>query len=642
MTKAISTLPCIAALLLILFAAPPAPAATFVPDANTPRAAVPASFRWDTRVLFQSDGAWESAVRDLQNRITAIAGFRGQLRTTEDLAGCLAEFFAARQKLNRLSLFSTLRMAEDETAERANAMRQRTIALANTFNLETAFLRQKILRLSEQGMAAVLGDAALSPYRGFIDDLRRRKAHALDSQAERVLALAGDSLWSEIDISEIPSDVEMIFKASMRDIALPTITDEAGAVIQLTLATYGKYRASKDRRVRREAVEALFGTLAKEQDVLAATLGAEIKRDVFLARARKYDRAVDAFLDRQNVPPAVMDTLIKTVRANMRPLHRYVELRKKLLGLPDLHLYDLYPAIVPAAETDIPYTEGLDDILTALAPLGEDYVGTLSAGVRPGDGWVDVYPNKGKESGAFCSAVWNAHPFVKLNYLNDIDDVLTAAHEFGHAMHSAINAKAQPYETFGYSTFTAEIASTFNEMLVLQHLLKKYAGDDRMQLFLLGNLLETIRTTIYRQTLFSEFERKVHAFAEAGEPITATLLNATYRDLIRAYYGPGLTLDDNDGIEWAYIPHFYWKYYVFSYATGLASGIALAEKVGAGDTGARDRYLAMLREPTTAAPLEILKKAGLDLTGPGVVTAAARLMDATVTQMEKIFQRMIS
>ena len=409
--------------------------------------------------------------------------------------------------------------------------------------------------------------------------------------------------------------------------------------VQLTLSNYNKYRASKDFRVRRETVESFFGALKKYEDILAGTLAAESKRDVFLARARGYSRSVDAYLDRQNVPASVAENLVAAVHANLKPLHRYVELRKKLLNLKELRLCDLYPPLVPAAQADVSYLEGLKDIREALKPLGADYVAALFGPEMLGRRMADVYPNKGKESGAFSQSSWGFPPVVMLNYMDDLDDVSTAAHELGHAMHSRLNMKVQPYPDFGYSSLTAEIASTLNEMLLSRHLLKKYQADDKTRLYLLGDMLDKIRTTIYRQALFTEFELKLHGFVEAGTPITAELLDKTYADLVRLYYGEGFTLGPNDGVEWSYIPHFYWKHYVFSYACALASSIAISEKIAAGDEQARSRYLAMLQEPREAAPVEILQKAGVDLTKPDAVNAAARLMDETITEMEAIAAR---
>ncbi len=613
-----------------------ADAAAYRPDANAPRASVPAVYKWDTAPLLKDDGAWGAAAREVEGRLRSLQRHKGQLSTAAAIRSCLDDFVAIRRLMDRIGLYANLKNAEDEDVEKYNRMRQEGLTLMKRFMAGTAFIKDEVLSIDDSRMQALLAEEPLAPYRRALTEMRRRRAHLLPPEAERVMSLAGDNLFAEVDLNELPSDNELIFKAVQRDLQLPKIMDEEGKEVQLTLANYGKYRQSKERRVRQEAVDGFFAALRRYENIFAATLSGEMKRDVWLARARHYGSAAEGYLDLDNVPTAVIDNLIAAVNRNLKPLHRYVALRRKLLGLPDVRLYDLYTPIVPAAAEEISYEEALGEIFQALSPLGEEYVATLKASVVPGGGWVDVYPNKGKESGAFSSAIWEVHPFVKLNYLDAVDDASTAAHEFGHAMHSFLNAKANPYVDAGYSTFTAEIASTFNERLLMRHLLAKPGIDDKTRLYLLGEMLERIRTTIYRQTLFAEFERKVHGLAEAGTPITAEVLNREYGRLIRRYYGPGLTMGRDDEVEWAYIPHFYWKFYVSSYATGLSSGIALADRISAGDAKAAEGYLKMLQEPGETPPLEALKKTGLDLTKPDAIQAALTLMDRTITEMERI------
>lgn len=615
------------------------PAAAYEPDANAPRSSVPGEYTWDLRPLFSSDGVWRSTHEKAKKRLARFDRFQGKLGDPAMLAAALTEYFAISRLVDRVGLYAHLKNVQDTEVKRYERMEQEGIALKKDFGSETGFLRREVLALPQEQLDRLLADKRVAVYRDYLQDLLRRKSRLLGEEAEQVLSLAGDNLWAEIDLNELPSDVEMIFRAAMRDIALPTIRDEEGKEVQLTLSNYPKYRGSKDRRVRREAVEGFFAALKKNQHVLAAALAAETKRDVFFARARGYDRAIDAYLDREQVDPRVVDNLIRTINRNLKPLHRYVALRKKLLGVKKLHLYDLYTPLVPAATRELPYEEAVADAKRALAPLGEEYLAVAAKAMKPGSGWIDVYPNKHKQSGAFSVAIYDVHPFIKLNYQDEIDDAFTLVHEVGHTMHSWLNMRAQPYPTFGYSTFTAEIASTFNESLLSDSLLRKYEDDDELRLALLGERLEGIRTTIYRQALFAEFEQKIHEYAERGVPLTADLFNETYRKLIRRYYGNGFTMGADDDIEWAYIPHFYWKFYVFTYATGLSTGIALSEKVRDEGEHARMRYLAMLQEPSTADPVAILKKAGADLTKPGVIEAATDLMNRTITEMNRIIAR---
>jgi oligoendopeptidase F len=497
---------------------------------------------------------------------------------------------------------------------------------------DAGFIRQEVMAIPDTG------DPRLKEYRPYLDEMRRRRSRVLDAEAERVLALAGDNLWAEIDLNEIPSDFEKAFHGILTGLPLPSIKDEKNAAVTLTLSNYGKYRASADRRVRKAAVSGLFGALRGQEHGLAATLAGQMHMDVFLARARGYDTALAAYLNKDNIDPAVYRNLISAIHDNLKPLHDYVALRREVMGLPDIHLYDLYTPLVPAVGREYPYDQARRVLPEALAPLGPDYVATLATGLDLANGWIDLYPNRDKESGAFSSSVYRIHPFVKMNYYNEYDDLSTLAHEMGHALHSSMSSAKQPYVTANYATFIAEIASTVNEKLLSDSLVARATTDDE-RLFLLNHLLESLRTTIYRQTLFAEFELLAHTAAEEGTPITADFLNDTYRRLIARYYGPGLTIDADDEVEWAYIPHFYYKYYVYSYATGLSSGVALSEGIQSGDPKQRDLYLGMLSAGSSKPPLAILKDAGVDLTRPDAVVAAARLMDRTIRDMRVILAR---
>jgi oligoendopeptidase F len=405
--------------------------------------------------------------------------------------------------------------------------------------------------------------------------------------------------------------------------------------VQLTLSNYGRYRASSDRAVRRRAVEALFGTLYAHRHAFAAALGGQMELDVAYARARGYDTALEAYLDKDNLDPAVYSNLVDTINANLPLLHRYVELRKQVMGLEDLHLYDLYVPLAASVDADVPFPEARGMILEALKPLGEAYGAALAEGLDPANGWLDLYPHADKQSGAFSASVYGAHPYVFMNYQNSLDDMSTLAHEYGHALHSYLAMREQPYSSFRYPPFLAEIASTCNESLLSEYLVA-HAEDQAEKASLLVERLETIRTTIFRQTMFAEFERAVHGFVEEGTPITAELLEDTYRELVQRYYGPGYTVDEHDGMEWAYIPHFYYKYYVYSYATGLASGIAVADRVKTLGEPAVQAYLGMLEAGASGPPLELLAAAGVDLTKPDALQAAMKTFASTLEEVEAL------
>ncbi len=394
-------------------------------------------------------------------------------------------------------------------------------------------------------------------------------------------------------------------------------------------------RGADDRAVRREAVSSFLGTLKQYEHVLAATLAGQYGFTVALARSRNYDTALEAYLDKDGLDTAVYNNLIATVNDNLGSLHRYIELRKKALGYDSLHLYDLYIPFVADIASDVPFEQARTTIIEALKPLGKKYGEMLVHGLDPANGWIDVYPHQGKESGAFSASVFGRYPYVKMNYQDSSDDMSTLAHEYGHALHSQLSMENQPYSSFRYVPFLAEIASTCNEALLNAYLLEK-ATDKAQKIALLVEFLESVRTTIFRQTLFAEFEKAAHGFVEASTPVTAVLLNQTYRDLIERYYGPGFTIDENDDLEWAYIPHFYYKYYVFTYATGLSCGTALAQLILDKGDQAVDAYLDMLSGGCSQAPLELLKDGGVDLTRPEAIASTLKLFDARITELEKL------
>ncbi len=606
------------------------------PDANMSRAAIPDVYTWDLRPLFASDEAWDAARLKLLAEIPGLARYEGKLADPAALNACLELYFALHLEANFVTLYANLRQSTALTDETANAMVQRSLAAMDELMIAAAFIRREILTLpAESLVAAYAAEPALVEYRPYLDNLRRRAGRLLSPDAERALALLGDNLWAEIDLNEIPSAVEDVYGALMSDIPWPEITDGRGEKVQLTLSNYSRYRASANRDVRRGAVDALFGTLRQYQHALAATLAGQFELDVALARARGYDTALEAYLDKDDIAVAVYDNLVATINANLPLLHRYVELRKKALGLEDIHIYDLYIPMTAGVAVEVPFTDARSMILAALQPLGPDYAAVLAEGLDPASGWMDLYPHKDKRSGAFSSSVYGPHPYVFMNYQNSLDDMSTLAHEFGHALHSDLAMKTQPYPSFRYPPFLAEVASTCNESLLSDYLVAN-ATDPAEKTALLVERLETIRTTIFRQTMFAEFERRVHGYVEDGTPVTAALLEATYRDLIERYYGPGFTVDPDDGMEWAYIPHFYYKYYVFSYATGLASGIAIADRVTTLGEPAAAAFLGMLAGGASAPPLELLAGAGVDLTKPDALAAAMKTFEATLDEVETL------
>jgi oligoendopeptidase F len=609
----------------------------YEPDANAERSQIPDVYKWDLTPLFPDDAAWTQSMHALSEETKKLGDFQGKLSDPKALADCLDLYFRLHDGINHVTLYANLQSNTDTADDRLQAMQTESLGVMDDLMRQAGFIRTEVLALSDAQMdAAYAAEPRLAKNRSYLENLRRRRSRILDPEAERVLALAGDNLWAEIDLNEIPSSLEDAFGAILTDIQWPMVHDEDGKEIQMTLANYARLRASKDREVRREAVTAFLATLRQFQHALAATLAGQYELDVTYARARHYDTALEAYLDKDDLDTAIYDNLIRTVNANLEPLHQYVELRKRVLGYTDVHLYDLYTPLVSDVDKDIPFIEGQQTVLKALAPMGDTYCGILRTGIDPENGWIDLYPCRNKRSGAFSASVYGRHPYVLMNYQNTLDDMFTLAHEFGHSIHSQLAMDAQPYSSYRYPPFLAEIASTCAEALLNDYLIAQ-AKDPAEKAYLLTKRLEGIRGTIYRQTLFAEFERKVHGFVEAGTPVTATLLDKTYADLIHRYYGPGYTVDENDGMEWAYIPHFYYKYYVFNYATGLSSGIAIAQRVrGSDGAAAAQGMISMLQGGCSEPPLDLLKRAGVDLTQPAPIESALQLFAKTLEELQRL------
>lgn len=633
MSRRIPVLLVVCAAMLMSTAAFASDLPPYKPDANATREQVPDAYKWDLKALFADDAAWQAELDAVRAGLPKLKAFTGKLDKPKAMSECLALYFDLHNRASFVAQYANLALDSEQTNQERQARKQLSLGLMDDLGAAAGFMRSELLAFDDATMArAYAAKDGPAAYRKYLDNLRRRRSRVLPPEAEHVLQLAGDNLWTEIDLNEVPSPAQDTFNALLSDIAWPKVHDADGKEVQLTLSNYPVFRASPDRRVREEAVSAMFATLRQFQHAFASTLADQFNLDVTYARSRHYDTAREAYLDKDNMPVAVHDNLINAVNANLNPLHRYVELRKKVLGLDYLTVADLYVPLTAAAERNITFDEARAILPEALAPLGPKYVEVLKQGMDPRNGWIDVYPSNDKDSGAFSSSVYGRHPYVKLNFQDSLDDLSTMAHEYGHAMHTYLSMQHQPYQDHRYVTFLAEIASTCNEALLSDYLVGK-AQTKEERIGILAAELETIRTTIYRQTLFSEFERAIHGYIEAGTPVTAKLLDDTYRDLVQRYYGPGFTVRENDGMEWAYIPHFYYKYYVYSYATGLSSGIAIAEKVKAEGQPAVDGYLKMLSGGCSEPPLDLLKEAGVDLTKPDAVNAALARFDRIITEL---------
>lgn len=606
------------------------------PDSNMSRADIPDVFKWQIGIICASDAEFYERLDKAVKARESLLSYKGKLSDPEQMYNCIKDYLAIDSETSRLAMYANLRYTTYQDSADMQIMSEKAQNAVKSLTNETSFMRQEILALSdEQVENAYQKVPALKEYKPWIVEQRRRACRVLSDKEERILALAQDNQFATSDLNELPSGYEKAFNSLYTDIKLPTIKDENGKDVQLTFTNYGKYRASKDRSVRRETVDKFFGTLYDYRHVFASLIAGQVEHTVFLARSRGYDTALEAYLDRDNIDTAVYRNIVDSVRANVKPLHRYIKLRKEVMGLDDIHIYDLYTPMVPSVSTEVSYQQAMKTVPEALGCLGPKYVEKLRHGLDPRNGWVDVYPHKYKDSGASCISTYGLHPFVKMNYQNDSDDMSTLAHEYGHAMHSVLSGSTQPQITAGYVPFIAEVASTCNEKLMSDYLIANAKTDDE-KLSLLNEIIDGVRTTVYRQALFADWELRVHEAYERGESLTADYLCKLYEELLREYYGPDFTIDDKDCIEWAYIPHLYYKFYVFSYTAGMSSGITIADKIEKEGAPARDAYLKMLSSGCSKSPVELLKIAGVDIASPQPLEGAANFMDKTIDQMEAI------
>ncbi|HEV7126984.1 MAG TPA: oligoendopeptidase F, partial [Ktedonobacterales bacterium] len=523
-------------------------------------------------------------------------------------------------------VYSQMRLHEDTTRSVYQALASRATTLVNEYLTSVAYLTPEILAIAETQLNDwVAAEPALAVYRHELDDIVRGRPHVLSAEMEGLLARASE-------LGDAPEHIyEMLDYA---DLKLPLVHDEQGQEAQLTQGNYvSRFLESRDRAVRREAFEAMLGVYQGFQNTIGATLAAHVKRDLFFARARHYDTALEASLAPHNIPTSVYDTLVTTVNQNLPPLQRYLRLRQRMLGLDELHMYDLYVPMVAEVEYKVSFEQARETVASALAPLGERYV----AGLREGFShrWIDVYENEGKRSGAYSGGCFSTHPFVLLNYQKSLDNVYTLAHEMGHSMHSYFTWRTQPYVYGGYTIFLAEVASTLNESLLTHYLLER-TTDRALRLYIINQYLETFRTTLYRQTLFAEFERDIHTRAEAGEALTPDLLSTIYKALCDRYYGASVVVDDLIAIEWARIPHFYSTYYVYQYATGISASAALAQRIIIEGQPAVDRYLRFLSRGSSDYSINLLRDAGVDMSNPAPVQQALDTFGRYLDEMERL------
>ncbi len=587
---------------------------------------IPGEFTWDLESIFARNDNWERDFQALQGRIPELEALKGTLaQSGQALLNVLQKRDEIFEVLERLYVYSSMRKDEDTTNGLYQGMADRAMQLYVRVTTAASYIEPEILALPQDVLDQYLRETTgLSLYKHQLDDLNLKRPHIRSTEVEAVLAATGE-------ISDAPDSIfSMIDNA---DLKLPNIKNEEGEEVELTQGNYLTYIRSQDRRVRKDAFEALHGTFLKQRNTIAATLSAQVKVDVFHTRQRSYSSCRERALARYNIPVSVYDNLIATVSEYIPLLNRYMKLRKKMLALDELHMYDLYVPIVEETTDEITYQEACNTVVAALAPLGTDYINTLKKGFA--QRWIDVYETPGKRGGAYSGGAYGTHPFILLNFQNKRDSMYTLAHELGHSLHSFYTRSHQPYQYGDYTIFVAEVASTLNEGLLTEYLLQK-TSDPAQRLAILNHSLEDIRGTLFRQTMFAEFEQEIHSRAEQGEPLTADTLSATYSKLNEKYYGGEAVVDDLISIEWARIPHFYYNFYVYQYATGISAAASLVQQILHEGQPAVERYLKFLSSGSSDYSIELLKKAGVDMTTPEPVRQAFQLFESHLAQMEEL------
>ena len=590
------------------------------------RAEMNPDFTWDLSHMYENDAAWEAAFKECDAEVDRLAAVRGTLgASAESLKKGLDVFSEIMEKIEKVYIYTMLKKSSDNSDPANQELNGRATRLIVKASMLSSFAEPEILAIPEETLNEYMKDESLAVYRQFIENIARGKAHVLDEEREKMLAQLSDAAGSPSDAFEMLTNVDMEF---------PTVTDENGNEIRLTNGNFGVFRLSSDRRVRAEAFEKYFGTYKKYNNTLATLYGGSVKFDTYFADVHNHTSARAAALFRSNAPESVYDSLLEAIHGALPSMKRYLALRQKTLGLEKLDAFDLYTPMLEDVKYPMPYESGKALVLEALKPLGEEYCALLRRAFD--ERWIDVYENKGKRSGAFSCGVYGVHPYVLLNYTDELDDAFTLAHELGHAMHSYKSSETQEYINNDYKIMVAEVASTVNEVFMTMHLLKTET-DKKRRAYILNNFLESFRTTVFRQTLFAEFEKEVHDMYKNGQTLTAQALNDTYKALLCKYY-EGADIPDIMAYEWSYIPHFYNAFYVYQYATGFCSAVAIAKRIL--DTGDTEGYLKFLTLGGSDYPLEELKVAGIDLTKPEAVANAMKVFDDTITELEQILDEL--
>ena len=591
------------------------------------RSEIPVEDTWATEDMYPSDAAWEQELATLQADQELLVSFAGRLAdSAETLCAYLQNMERINSKIELLANYCMRKADEDTRQATYQAMSGKFMSVVVALSAAGSFETPEVMAISDETLDGFYAACpGLERYRRYLTDLRRRREHVLSPAEEKLLAAAGE-------MAGAPDTIYGMFADA--DITFPDAIDAQGNAYALTQGTFVACEESPDRELRRSAYENLYRSFGKFKNTAASILNAQNKQLKFFAEARKYPSAFEAALDGTNVPTSVYLNLIEAVHQNLDKMHRYVRLRKKLLGVDELHFYDVYTSLVDGVDKKIPFAEAKQTVYDSLAPLGEDYRKILKEGFE--NRWIDVYQNEGKRSGAY-SAGAAVHPYVLLNYTGTLDSQFTLAHEMGHALHSYHSNKYQNPVDAGYVIFVAEVASTCNEALLMEYLLGR-TTDRKERAYLINHFLEQFKGTLYRQTMFAEFELNIGRMVQEGKTLTADVLCAEYRRLNELYFGPDMVVDDEIALEWARIPHFYYNYYVFQYATGYSAAIALSRRIlSEGESAVKD-YIRFLSGGCSKSPIDLLKDAGVDMTSPEPVNQALQLFGRLLDEMEALMQ----
>jgi oligoendopeptidase F len=598
------------------------------------RSKVPEQYKWDLTKLYPSDQAWRNAKNELGAELPNLSQFKGTLSSSaQRLADALEMESKLEKELYRLRPYAEMISDQDTRVSVYQGMKQEMIQLTSTFRMETAFIEPEILTIDNAKLQAFLAqEPRLNVYRHYLDDVARRRAHTGTEAEEKLMAA------SQV-ISSGPSNTYNIF--SNADFPHPPVTLSDGKTTKLTSSEYELLRASPNRADREKVMSTFFNTLGAYRGTFGSTLNTSVQASIFYAHARHYDTSLEAALNVSNIPTAVYSRLLEGVDRNLSTFHRYLGLRKRMLGLQELHYYDLYAPLVKSVDTNYTVEESEKNILQALAPLGPEYAAAAKRAFD--ERWIDFYPTEGKAPGGYMNGfAYDVHPYILLNYNGKYLDMSTIAHELGHAMQSYFSNKTQPYPLSRYPNFVAEVASTFNEALLIDYMLKTI-NDPAIKLSLLGNYLENVKAVVFRQTQFAEFELRLHEMAEKGEPLTGDAISKLYADIVEKYYGHGqgvCIVEDYVAHEWAFIPHFYRSFYVYQYATSFTASVALSEKVLSNQPGAAEHYLRFISSGGSKYPIDLLKDAGVDMTTDEPLELTVKQMNRIMDEIERLLGEM--